>query len=365
MRSRQPDQGPIGEAFAEGGAGRAPAGSHAMRIARVVLLVAPWAFILYIFRDVNAALDPFTDASLAPLLLGSLLSLLAVCGFAVLWIRLLGRLSRQVESVDVSHLLRVYARSWLARYLPGKLWSLGARIVHTDVHVMPRMVVARGLLYELAAILSSAIVLGLGLWTWAVIGPLVGVPVLLGGAAAVVVIMWRLDVVTRITVGLIQKLVPKQWTVASDVLREAAERPGLGARASVLFAGGYLLNNFLLALGFVLIASSLAEVGWGDVSLLAGAYSLAVVLGMVAFFAPAGLGVREGILVGFSASVLSAPVAATTVVLARIINVLADAVFVGLVEGGSLLRRRTTRGWRPRPHAAEGHGWPSSDRRGG
>jgi hypothetical protein len=52
MRSRQPDQGPVGEAAQ--GATRAPAGSQAMRIARVVLLVAPWAFIAYLFRDVDA-----------------------------------------------------------------------------------------------------------------------------------------------------------------------------------------------------------------------------------------------------------------------------------------------------------------------
>ena len=314
-----------------------------MRLARVILLVAPWAFILYTFRDVNAALDPFADASLAPMLLGSLLILVAIFGFAILWIRLLSHLGGGQESPDVSHVLHAYARSWLARYLPGKVWSLGARVVHTDASVMPRRLVARGLIYELTPIMGSATALGLGLWSWSVLGPTVGLPLLLVGIVAVIVLLWKLDAIISSAMGLIGKVVPQRWTAASNVLEEVGQGRGLGAKESVLFTCGYLLNNLALSLGFVLIAASLADVGWGDVPLLAGGYSLAAVIGMVAIFAPAGLGVREGILVGFSAPVLTAPVAASVVILARIINILADLLFVGIVEGSTTISQHKSR----------------------
>ena len=314
-----------------------------MRVARVIFLVAPWVFILYIFRDVDAALDPFADASLAPMLLGSLLTLVAIGGFALLWIRLLAHLSRGPESPDVSHILRAYARSWLARYLPGKVWFLGARVVHTDASVVPRHIVARALVYELTPIVGSATVLGFGLWTWAVLGPMAGLPLLLGGTFAVIVLVWRLNAITNSVLGLIRKVVPHRWETASRALEEMGQGQGLGVWESILFTGGYLLSNLALSLGFVLIAASLGNVDSEDVYLLAGGYSLAAVLGMVAFFAPAGLGVREAVLVAFLAPILTAPVAASAVILARIINVIADLTFVGLVEGSTLLFRPMAR----------------------
>ncbi len=336
-----------------------------MRLARVILLVAPWAFILYAFRDVGEVVDLFSDASVALMLVGSLLTLAAIVGFAVLWIRLLRHLNRGIESTDVPHILRAYARSWLARYVPGKVWSLGARVVYTDVRVMPRRIVARGLVYELAAIMASATALGFGFWTWGVVGPTVGLPLLLAGTAAVIVLVWRLNAVTNSALGLIRKAVPQRWTTASDVLKEARQGRELGAKGSILFTCGYLLCNLALALGFVLIAASLAEVGWADVPVLAGGYSLAAVLGMVAFFAPAGLGVREGILVGFSAAVLTAPEAVSAVILVRLINIFADLIFVGLVEGSTLLSRPIARGSDPGSEAGGRQHQTAADPPGG
>ncbi|GAG26533.1 unnamed protein product, partial [marine sediment metagenome] len=79
------------------------------------------------------------------------------------------------------------------------------------------------------------------------------------------------------------------------------------------------------------------------VPLLIGGYNLAGVLGIVAFFAPAGLGVREGVLVGFLAPVVASPVAASLVVLARVAAILADILFIGLVEATTALSDRAVR----------------------
>lgn len=319
-------------------------------IGRILLLLTPWAFIAYLFRDVDAVLDAFGDASLAPMAGGLLLTLAGLVGTAWLWTRLVGHLSRDVAVPDTPHLLRAFARSWLARYLPGKVWSYGARMLHTDVEVAPRRIVAGTLVDEFALIVGSAAALGLGLWGWAVVGPAVGAPVLVVGLLALVVAVSRLDQLTRWALRFLAGAMPERWRTAAEEMERAADDPGLGLKASALFTGGYLLTNFLLSLAFVLIVLSLSDIEWADVALLVGGYNLAGVLGIVAFFAPAGLGVKEGVLAGFLTPVVGGPVAASLAILARLVFVLADVMLWGLgeatVPAGRLLSG-------PRPAAQE------------
>jgi hypothetical protein len=320
-------------------------------VGRFLLLLAPWVFIAYLFRDVDAVLDSFRGASVAPMAGGLLLTLASLVGLALLWTRLVGHLNRDVAVPDTPHLLRSFARSWLARYLPGKVWSYGARVVHTDSSVTPRRIVASSLVDEFALIVGSATTLGLGLWVWAVAGPAVAVPVLVVGLLAVVVVVSRLDQVSQLALQLLGRVMPQRWRSAGEELLRAADDPGLGLKASALFTGGYLLTNFLLGVAFVLIAWSLSDIAWEDVPLLVGGYNLAGVLGMVAFFAPAGLGVREGVLAGFLTSVVASPVAASIAVFLRVLTIVADILFVGLVEGSSVLSRLA--GKKPRPETQD------------
>jgi len=314
-------------------------------IGRILLLLAPWAFIAYLFRDVDAVRDAFDDASLAPMLGGLLLTLVGLMSTALLWTRLVGHLSRDVAVPDTPHLLRAFARSWLARYLPGKVWSYGARVVHTSASVTPRRIVASSLVDEFALIVGTATALGLSLWTWAVAGPLVGVLLLIAATAAVIVALSRLDQLVALALRFVARAMPEGWRNAAEEMHRAADDPGLGLKASALFTGGYLLTNFLLGMAFVLIVWSLSDIGWGDVPLLVGGYNLAGVVGIVAFFAPAGLGVREGVLVGFLTPVVGGPVAATLAVLVRVVVTLADVIFVALVEAASVIFRQAPVPW--------------------
>src|SRR3990170_5215174 len=160
--------------------------------ARFLLLLAPWAFIAYLFRDLDAVGNAFEDVSIVPIVGGLLLTIPGLFGVALLWTRLVGHLSRDVATPDTGRLLRSFARSWLGRYMPGKVWSYGARVVHTDTTVTPRRILATSLVDELALIIGSATALGLGLWTWSAAGPVVGVPLLMAAIAFVVVAISRL-----------------------------------------------------------------------------------------------------------------------------------------------------------------------------
>ena len=310
-------------------------------IAKFAFILAPWAFIAYLLRDVDAVLDAFRDAS-AGLMVGALLLILfALATMAFLWARLVAHLSRETAEPDAPHLMRAFARSWLARYLPGKVWIYGARVIHTDSDVVPSRIVARSLADEFALVVGSTTALGLGFWTWALAGAVAGLPVLLIGLMLVVVVVFRLDQVSQWALRLLGRVLPQRWRSAGEDLRRAADDPGLGLKASALFAGSYLLSNLAGGLAFVLVVVSLGEIGWGDVPLLVGAYSLAAVIGLAAFFAPAGIGVREAVLVAFITPVVASPVAASVVVLVRVLMIIADVLFVGLVEASTAFSGRT------------------------
>jgi uncharacterized membrane protein YbhN (UPF0104 family) len=71
----------------------------------------------------------------------------------------------------------------------------------------------------------------------------------------------------------------------------------------------------------------------------AGAYTLAGVLGVLAFVFPSGLGVREAVIVGVLGLTIAPGTALTIAVAARLVAVVADLVFVALVGAGDLLLR--------------------------
>ena len=301
-------------------------------VLRFFLLLAPWAFIAYLFRDVDAALATFRDASIAPLVGALLLMLVVLLVMALLWVRLVTYLSRGLGAPNAPHLLRSYSRSWLARYLPGMVWAYGARAIHTDASVVPRRIVGSSLVDEFVLIVGTGTALGLGMWSWSLAGPAAGLPVLLAGLAGVVVAVSRLDQLTRVVLRFLGRRVPRRWKQAGEELQKAGEGPGLGLGATALFTGGYLLNSSIGGLAFVLVVVSLGDIGWDDIPLLVGAYSLAAVIGIAAFFAPAGLGVREAVLASFISPVVTLPVAASVVVLFRLLMIITDILLVGLVE---------------------------------
>ena len=102
--------------------------------------------------------------------------------------------------------------------------------------------------------------------------------------------------------------------------------------------GGYRWSNYVAAiavfccnlalggLGVWCIARSLTYVSIGWVPLFMSAAALAGSLGFLAVFAPAGLGVREGVLLILLGQVLAPGDAAVVVVGARLLQIVVDAV---------------------------------------
>ncbi len=115
---------------------------------------------------------------------------------------------------------------------------------------------------------------------------------------------------------------------------------GFGAVLGILclFTIGWLIAGT----GAWLLARAITGLGVDALPLVIVANSLAYVAGMIAFFIPSGIGVREAVLTASLSKELPGGVALTWALLLRLWVTVVELVFVGLVVGiEALVRRRS------------------------
>lgn len=92
----------------------------------------------------------------------------------------------------------------------------------------------------------------------------------------------------------------------------------------------FILPRLLNAFAFVALAESMADVSSGDYLFLGASYVLAGIVGIWAILVPSGLGVREGVLVALTGSLLGVEVAISIAIVARLFTTVSDLGVAGL-----------------------------------
>ena len=276
----------------------------------VVTLLARW-------REVAAAkwrLDPVFFA-LASLVLASSYALVAT-----LWAIALRRLA----GTPIATGARIWFLSNLARYVPGNVWSfVGA------VELARRAGVARRATLAVMATtqaLSVGVALLVGLPVLLAERARLERPILLGGVAlllvGVAVVAFR---------GRLVGLVRRRWPQLDP--GELVPAPATAA----LLVAGYAAYWALTGLAFAGLVRSLAPLPADAVPLVVAAYAAAYAVGFLALVTPAGLGVREGVLVLALAPVLPAGPALVVALVSRAWMMLVELAGAGVA---SLAARR-------------------------
>ncbi|TPK82037.1 hypothetical protein FJ548_21375 [Mesorhizobium sp. B2-4-17] len=214
------------------------------------------------------------------------------------WQRLLDHLGVPVSRAWAIH---AYAISQLAKYVPGNIFQFAGRQAIGVAVGIGNGPLAKSTAYELAVL-----VVGGALFAPLLL-PLVGTPDYLGWisfAATVTIALWLVG------------------RLGGAVFRVAA----------VFYLGFLTLSGLVFAAAFGLAG------GFHDFALypvVAGAYVLAWLVGLVTPGAPAGLGVREAVLLFLLGGLSLSPVILLAVVIGRTITVLGDLLFFagGLIAG--------------------------------
>lgn len=246
------------------------------------------------------------DASVwtpAPLwfLASCLLLLVGYLVSAALWGRMVEDLGG--PAMPVADSVRLFMVANLGRYLPGKVWQIAGLAVLASRRGVPKAT-ATG-----AALMGQALAL--------VAATLVGVGALLGGPADVR--RWGLPGAAVVVLGTLVFLLPPvfRWSMALWFrLARQDPPPGLGSVHAVRWLALFTANWALYAFSFWVLAVSFGHTG--NVIPVASAFAAAYVLGYLALFAPAGVGVREGFLVVFLAPYLGVGPAGALAVVARL-----------------------------------------------
>jgi glycosyltransferase 2 family protein len=228
----------------------------------------------------------------------------------------------------------IWGSSILARYIPGTVFMFVGRawLHHAQGLDLPR--VAAAMVYEQALQVCSALVAIALLWPLARAGPawaswsLLAVPVLL------------------------VLLHPRAFLPLADRTLRLLHREPLAASLPfglVLAMLWYYVATWLLVgAGAWLLARATVDAEGDALALVAAAYALAYVAGMVAFIVPSGVGVREAVLAGALRTEFGGGVALAWALLLRLWQTAAEVLFVGMVVAAdrasrpSVTRRRAS-----------------------
>jgi len=251
---------------------------------------------------------------------------LVIVGWGLNWSLVLRSLDRRV---GLGRGLAVFLRTWLGRYIPGTIPYHAARILAAESLGTTKTRVGASIAYETVLLLGSGALIGC-------LGVLIGLG---AGRSSLVYLLAAIPLFTVPFALQPRVLVP----LANRVLR-LVQRPDIRAdsflsgRQTVASFLGYSLFHVVNGLSFVFVLLALQH-GGVNLALAIGAYTLAGVAGAVAIFVPAGIGVREGLLVGLLSSVMSPEEALLAAATARAVSVIADVLPLAIVAVATLVRR--------------------------
>ena len=297
-----------------------PARSRRRRLAG---LVAGLAILVFLIIGALSGWDRVSayDWRLQPGLLGAGLALLLVFYVAngLGYVLIVERLAQR--RVDRRRFVSVYARSLLARYVPGNVLMVASRLVLGQEAGVPRRASLAATVYEQALVLATA-----------------------GVASIVLVTLYGPDTIDRriwlvalVPLGLALLHPRIMATVGNRVLTRFGREP-LTTLLSVRQLAGLLLFYaaiaVTLAVAVWLIVQSLVRTPTLTVPYVGTSFLMSFVVSMLAFVFPAGLGVREGIFALLLARDLPGGVAIAVSAAVRLALTLMELVFAGLAALG-------------------------------
>jgi hypothetical protein len=188
----------------------------------------------------------------------------------------------------------IFFQAQLGKYIPGSVWQYAGRAATARAHGIPVRPVAMSLPIEFAASAIAAGATGAFLLGW-------------WGASVVLVVAVLLIAPAR------PSLVRKRELMVT-------------MRATLLYLPAWLL----LGGSFWLCARGLVGVPARDLTVYMGAFAVAWLAGLLAVYAPGGLGVREAVLVALLSGRIGAGDALVVAAASRLILILVDVVFAGV-----------------------------------
>jgi uncharacterized membrane protein YbhN (UPF0104 family) len=301
-----------------------------VRRAFAVAVVAAIGVLLWRQRDevVRALGEVSPGALMGSMVIGTI----GVAAPVIVWRVLLAAQGYRIAPLDAA---RTFFLGQLGKYVPGGIWSMVAQVdLARDLRVPARQAATATLLTIALSVVSGLVVAALTL------------PLAQPGLLAD---YWWVFAVLPLLLLLLHPRVVEWWTGAVfRILRRPM--PPFRLDWGVLLRSVPLLLVGWVAFGlhFGLLVRDLGEGGSALWLLSTGLFALSWIAGLLVVVAPAGAGVREGVLVLGFAGVLPPGAVLTVALLSRLLLLAADVVLALLAVGLAARSPRRRAGPPPR-----------------
>lgn len=252
----------------------------------------------------------------------------------ILWERILIQVGTPNNHAPFPPRLRLYtaySRSWLARYIPGRIWSLAGRTLLVNRSGVPANDVAHSVVIEVVFTYGMVTIISGSILCGAYLHPLVAIATFIVGTmffAATLIMTGRLAVKDISQ--------PVDYSVIRKTLRRVANRVSGRSFFSLAFTlkgiAFYSCYSFMQLSFIVLIAAAFADLDTFAIAVIAGAWGISLTVGWLSILPPVGLGARDGLAFLLFSQVIDVSSAGSIVVTSRIVMLATDLAFVAAIE---------------------------------
>jgi uncharacterized membrane protein YbhN (UPF0104 family) len=326
----QPDRPPRGDGGGKSDR-RGPGLGTLIRVGFVVVTVAfaAWA----IARSWDELTEAWRRVEYGPILVAFALVAVGTLAAYPAWREILAGLGSRLPTVMGA---RVFLVGQLGKYVPGGVWSIIAQVsLARELHVPRSRSATAGVLSILIGLITSGFI---GAASLAISGRQV-----LGKYA------WVLVLATPILALLHPAVLGWCARLASKLTKRTIAIERMPSRQLLVAAGIQFLGNLVLGVQFYFVVGTVSGT-WLPMLLAIGLFNLASAVGVLVPIAPAGVGVREVILIAglapFDGPSMDSGAALLIVLVSRVLSILVDfgwaaAAGIGLALGSRSGQRRT------------------------
>jgi glycosyltransferase 2 family protein len=294
---------------------------------KIYLRILQWAIVVAIFFFLgkmvwghwNQVKDtPFTLRTF-PFILSTLI--FAFSYFIQIWAWYLITLKLKI-ALSPSETLKTWFYSQLGKYLPGKIWLFLSRFHCYESRGKSKKTISIALYLE-----TVTIIMGAGLIFLAVLIFHREVRLFYSWGHPVWLVLLFLLGLIFLHPRVLQKIL--NWTLIHFKKEPVSLSISYSDVLWILFV--CIISWVIGGIGFYLFVDSVYPVAKHFILFLTGALAISSTLGLIAIFAPSGLGVREGALVYLLLLMMPPPVAVIISILTRIWMTLIEIGLIGMV----------------------------------
>lgn len=298
------------------------------RLGMLIAVLGGLGFLVYALSSVRISdLKPYLSVQ-------TLLALVAAAVFyagtvplsAWSWQRLLCGLGSKQPLIELTRILLV---TQIGKYLPGNIGQHIGRIGMSLGRGIPAAPLTASIAYEVLLLMLAGVMTGLA----AGLMSSIGTSVLLQNHGSALGIAIAVGIVGLLTVPALGWALPRMFRRFVPVSAGMSLRLPLAAALQAFAA--YILAYVAIGVGIGVLSVALFPQAQQDFALLTAAFAVAWVAGFVTPGAPAGIGVREGVLTLLLAGSIGALGATALILALRLATILGDilCLVTGLVIG--------------------------------